>query len=236
MCRRGVYISVVLSRAGSLRGGPAVWVMLMRYAAVTLLIAVLTPSAVRAQILAPSRTAEKVKLSSMLGGAVTFTLPAGWHVSMYINTSQTGAAEIRNTEGLRDKPQARFFLSALPLREKKTVREMSGDTSGSHLRKILGGTVLSEKFDGDDWRTVIWTAVVNGEPHVVLEHFGIVNDKYVYLAAHVPLGSGDVVWMKQVVVDFNAACESLKIDGQGSFENKVSPDIITEQLKVGAKK
>lgn len=179
---------------------------------------------------------QQVKLSSMLGGAVTFTLPAGWHVSMLINSVDGGGAEIRNTEEVRASPQARLFLSARPLREKKTVREVIDDTYGSQLRKIQGGTVLSDKSDGEDWRTVVWTQVTFDKPYLMLEHFGVVNGKFVELTAEVPLGAGDVKWMKQVVEDFNATCESLKIDGKGTFESKVSPDIITEQLKVNARK
>jgi hypothetical protein len=184
----------------------------------------------------PGAAGQEVKLSSMLGGAVTFTLPAGWHVSMLINSLTGGGAEIRNTEKVSASPQARLFLSARPLREKKTVGEMIEDTFGSHLRNIQGGTVLSDTSDGEDWRTVVWTKFENGQPYLMLEHFGVVNDKFADLTVVVPLGLGDVKWMKQAVEDFNAACESLKIDGKGTFESKVSPDVITEQLKVNARK
>jgi hypothetical protein len=205
--------------------------MLMRYAAVTFLIAVLTAAAARAQTLVP---AQEVKLSSMLAGAVTFTLPEGWHVSMYINTATNGSAEIINTKKVSDKPQARLFLSARFLPEEKTIGDMRAECFGSKLRKTLGGTLLSDEADGEDWRTVVWTADVHGKPHLMLEHFGVVGRKYVDLTAEVPLGSGDIAWMKQAVADFNAACESLKIDGRGSFEGKVSPDIITGLLKARA--
>ena len=188
--------------------------------------------------LAPARAGQSrnVPLSSMLAGAVTYTLPAGWHVSMYINTSTNGGAEIRNTEKVSDMPQARLFLSARFVPKEKTVGDMIDDAFGSDLRKKNGGVVLSDESDGEDWRTVVWTQVAYGKAYVMLEHFGVVNGKFVDLTAEVPLGAGDVKWMKQVVTDFNAACESLKIDGKGSFESKVSPDIITEQLKVNAKK
>src|SRR5215212_5930530 len=78
MCRRGVYISVVLSQTGSLRGRPAARVVLMRYAAVTLLIAVLTASAVRAQSPAPAWTGQGRDPLYIQGGAVTYTLPEVW--------------------------------------------------------------------------------------------------------------------------------------------------------------
>ena len=186
--------------------------------------------------LAPTRAGQSVPpRSSMLDGAVTYTLPAGWHVSMYMNRSTHGSAEIRHAEG---GPQARLFLSARFVPEGKTVVNVGDDTFGSTLRKVNGGTVLSDKSDGEGWRTVVWTQVqaTRGRPDLLLEHYGVVNRKFVDLTASVLLDSGDVKWMKQVVEDFNAMCESLKIDGQGSFESKVNPDIITEQLKVGAKK
>ena len=208
----------------------------MRYAAVALLIAALTTPAVRAQSPARAPTALEVKLSSMLAGAVTFTLPAGWHVSMYINTATNGSAEIINTEKVGDKPQARLFLSARFVPEGKTVVDVSGDTYGTKLRKVLGGTVLSDRADGQDWRTVIWTADVHREPHLMLEHFGVVDNTYASATVVMPLGLGDVGRMKKVFEDFNAVCESLKVNGRGNFENRVSPDIIKEQLKVNARK
>jgi hypothetical protein len=187
--------------------------------------------------LAPVRAGQSVPpLSSMLNGAVTYTLPEGWHISMYINTYRSGSAEIRNTKELRAKSQARLFLSAMPLPEKKTVGETSGDNYGSDMRKVMEGTVLSDKADSEEWRTVVSTLVQHGEPYLMLEHFGVVDDKYVSATVVMPLGSGDVEWMKKVVTDFNAVCESIKVNGRGSFENRVSPDIITEQLKAGAKK
>jgi hypothetical protein len=207
--------------------------MLMRYAAVTLLLVVLTASAVRAQSPAPARAGENVPpVSSMLDGAVTYTLPAGWRISMYMNRSTHGSAEIHHTE---KGPPSGLFLSAHFVPEEKTVDNVGDDTFGNSLRKVNGGTVLSDKSDGEGWRTVVWTQVTRGQPNLWLEHFGVVNRKFVDLTASLSLDSGDVKGMKQVVEDFNAVCESLKIDGQGSFENKVSSDIITEQLKVGAK-
>lgn len=227
---------VAFSQGSFLRGRTAARVMLMRYAAATLLIALLTASAVRAQTPAQTRAAEEKKISPMLSGAVTFTLPEGWHVAMYSNSIRGGAAQIHNPEDSMNRPQARLFISAYPLREKKTVGEMGNDNYGSIMRKEEGGTVLSARADGEDWRTVISRNVLRGEPRLMLEHFGVVNDKYVNVTVFVPLGSGDVAWMKQMVADFNALCESLKVDGKGSFENKVSPDIVTEQLKAGAKR
>ena len=194
-------------------------------------------SAACALSLAPARAGQSVPpVSSMLDGAVTYTLPEGWRVSMYMNRSTHGSAEIRNPEKVKELAWARFFLSARFVPEEKTVADLGDDAFVSVLRKINRGTVLSDKSDGEGWRTVVSTQVANGQSSLLLGHFGVVNRKFVDLTAVVPLSSGDVKWMKQMVADFNAACESLKIDGQGSFESKVSTDIITEQLKVNAKK
>lgn len=174
--------------------------------------------------------------SSMLDGAVTYTLPAGWHISMYMNRSTHGSAEIRNTKKVMEQSRARFFLSAHFVAEGKTVVDVGADASWGVLRKTNGSAVLSDKSDGKDWRTVVTTRAANGQRSLVLERFGVINRKFVGLTAVVPLDSGDVELMKQIVADFNAACESLKIDGQGGCDNKVGPDIITEQLKAGAKR
>jgi hypothetical protein len=194
-------------------------------------------SAACALSLAPSRAGQRVPpVSSMLAGAVTYTLPAGWHISMYINTPMLAAAQITHAEKVSGQPQGPLYMSARIVPKEKTVGDMIDDTFGSDLRKKNGGTVLSDESDGEDWRTVVWTEVQFGKTYVLLEHFGVVNGKFADLTASVALDSGEVKWMKQAVTDFNAMCESLKIDGKGSFETKVSPDIITEQLRVGAKK
>jgi hypothetical protein len=183
--------------------------------------------------LVPARAGQRVPpVSSMLAGAVTYTLPAGWQISMYINTPGVGGAQITHTEKASGQPQGPLYMSARLVPKEKVVGDMINDTFGSDLRKKNGGTVLSDESDGEDWRTVVWTEVQSGKTYLLLEHFGVVNGKFAGLTASVSLDSGDVKWMKQAVTDFNAMCESLKIDGKGSFEKKISPDIITEQLKV----
>lgn len=194
-------------------------------------------SAACALWLVPARAGEEVPpLSSMLSGAVTYTLPEGWHIVMYINTIWNGAAEVHNTEDSMARLQALLFLKAGLLHEKKTVGEMAGYSHGSYMRKLMAGTVLSDKADSEEWRTVVSTLVQNGKPYLMLEHLGVVDNKYAEVTVSVPLDSGDDEGMKKVVADFNAVCESLKVNGRGNFENRVSPDIIKEQLKVNAKK
>lgn len=187
--------------------------------------------------LAPARAGEEVPpVSSMLVGAVTYTLPEGWHIIMYINTPWNGAAQISTTKDPAARSPALAFLTADALPAKKTVGEMGADNYGSHMRKLVAGTVLSDKADSEEWRTVVSTLVENDGPHLLLEHFGVVDNKYAEVMVNMSLGSGDVEGLKKAVADFNAVCESLKVNGRGNFENRVSPDIIKEQLKVNARK
>lgn len=190
--------------------------------------------------LAPARAGQSgppPPVSSMLDGAVTYTLPASWHISMWMNRSTHGAAQIHDTGDAKTRSMG-SFLSAYFVPEGKTVVDMGSANFGSFLRKTNGGTVLSDKSDGEGWRTVIWTQVQAtrpGQPELLIEHFGIVNRKFVDLTMSVTLGTGDVEGMKKAVADFNAVCKSLKIDGRGECKS-VSPDIITKQLKVSTKK
>jgi hypothetical protein len=131
-----------------------------------------------------------------------------------------------------------LFLSAHFVPEEKTVVDMSDANFGSFLRKTNGGTVLSDKSDGEGWRTVVWTQVqvTRGQPELLLEHFGVVNRKFVDLTMSVSLGTGDVERMKKAVADFNAMCKSLKIDGKNQLDSKLDADKILELLRAGKKK
>src|SRR5215213_4705291 len=63
--------------------------------------------------LAPARAGQRVPpVSSMLVGAVTYTLPAGWHIAMYSNTPMLGAAQITHTEKASGQPQGPLYMSA----------------------------------------------------------------------------------------------------------------------------
>ena len=154
-------------------------------------------AAVCALSLAPARAGEEVPpVSSMLDGAVTYTLPEGWHIIMYINTFWSGSAQVHNPKAV---PQAQLFLGAYRLREKKTVGEMGSDNYGSHMRKEMAGAVLSDRADSEEWRTVVSTLVQRGKTRLMLEHFGVVNDKYVGVTVITSLGPGEDESMKKAV-------------------------------------
>src|ERR1044072_9344983 len=154
-------------------------------------------SAACALLLAPARAGQSVPPgSSMLDGAETYTRPEGWRsviytlpedwpLVMYINSKRSGAAELHNTEDSKGAPQARLFLTADPLPEKKTGGEMGGDNPVSHMRKVMEGTVLSNKADSEEWRTVVSTLVQSGKPYLMLEHFGVVDNIYAGVKASI---------------------------------------------------
>src|ERR1044071_7846521 len=102
--------------------------------------------------LAPARAGQSgppPPVSSMLDGAVTYTLPAGWHISMWMNRSTHGAAQIHYKGDGKTPSAGALFLSAYLFHEEKTAVDMSAANFGSSLRKTNGGTVLSDKSDGE---------------------------------------------------------------------------------------
>lgn len=61
-----------------------------------------------------------------------------------------------------------------------------------------------------------------GLPYLMLDRFGLANHVAVEFVVGFPLFEhGDTKWVEKVVADFNATCESLKIDGTNSTEAKV---------------
>src|SRR5215211_9123895 len=110
--------------------------MLMRYAAVTLLIAVLTPSAVRAQSPAPARAGQEVKVSSLLGGAVTFTTPEAWQNPSHQGTDVVGLLQMTalypveegDEPGEARKVVARIWLSASIENDMRSLKERSDES------------------------------------------------------------------------------------------------------------
>jgi hypothetical protein len=84
--------------------------------------------------------------------------------------------------------------------------------------------VLNDIPDGKQWRTIVWTAQ-NGVPYLSLNRFGCSNGVAVEVLVAFPLlENGDQKWTEKAVNDFNALCESLKIDGKNTTEAKVQMD------------
>lgn len=100
----------------------------------------------------------------------------------------------------------------------------------------LNFVILSDVFHGDNWRTLVLKGAAHGEPHVSLVRSGLVGKQYVSLSVRLQTGGSDPEPLRQAVADFNAACESLKIDGRNQLDTKLSADRMLELLGAGAKK
>lgn len=219
----------------------------MRYAAVTLLLAVLTASAVRAQSPAQDRAGGERNPLYIQGGEVTYTLPEAWDypslrgkgvvghmsvVGLLQRTIHYPAGE-GEEPGEGRKVVAQITLSAiLNEPDPKSLREMSDP--GPPLPPDF--VVLSDAFHGGNWRTLASKGTVRGEPYVGLRRYGLVGKQFVSLSVRLQTDGRDPEPLRQAVADFNAMCESLKIDGKNQLDTKLSADRLLELLGAGAKK
>jgi hypothetical protein len=197
--------------------------MLKRIAYGLCLALLLSTAAARAQDERPTST---------LGGTVTFRLPERWVVGPYVSSSERGTvqATIPYAAAERAGRKAEVVLTARVVASNVTVRHESDGVSKNGYE---GLAVLSDTFDGENWRTLVWTFRTAETSYLVLHRFGVETGKAVELRAALPLvGGGDQKLIEQAVADFNSACESLKIAGRNTFEHKVTLDKIAGQLKV----
>jgi hypothetical protein len=222
----------------------------MRYAAVTLLLAVLTPFAVRAQSPDPTQT-ERVKPLYIQGGTVTFTLPESWHCLPSQPMSRFGLlqltviypveegkeptvlypAEKMEESGEERKLVARLTLSATT-QEYKSLKEMWD----SRPPRPLDFVILSDVFHGDNWRTLATKWISHGVPRVGLSCTGLVDKQYAGLSFLLETDGRDSGPLRRAVADFNAMCESLKINGKNQLDTKLNADKLLELLGADAKK
>ena len=192
-------------------------------------------------LLAPAHASgQRDRLSSFLKGTVTFTLPDGWPVYMYMDTDTQGALELRDfyREPPEGKLRAQAFLSASPEPEYNTLKESREAYERSHpdlKRYRTGDAVLSDTYDGVNWHTGASTADVSGTRYLTLARSGLINHKRVGLSVSFPLEGVSPETLRRVVADFNAMCESMKIEGQNKFESKLSADKILEGLETDKK-
>jgi hypothetical protein len=227
----------------------------MRYAAVTFLLVVLTPFAVRAQSPDPAQTEERKPLP-IKGGTVTYTLPESWHrlpneFASVVGLGTAGLlqltllypveegkeptvlypAEKVEESGEERKVVARITLSATT-QEYRSLKEMWN----SRPPRPLDFVILSDVFHGDNWRTLVTKGIYYGEPYVSLSCAGLVNKQYTGLDVMLYTDGRDPEPFRRAVADFNAVCESLKIDGKNQLDTKLNADKILELLAAGAKK
>lgn len=177
---------------------------------------------------AAARAQGEEKPDSLLEGRVTFALPAEWGVRNYRSTMTQANARL-DVPTLNQKAAPPVAtLSAQAVGRGIGVRQFS---DGVHKNRHEGLTILSDTFDGDDWRTVAWTAR-SAAPYLALQRFGVAGGVAVELTLvfHLPEG-GDLKAAEKVVAHFNALCESLKVDGQNRFTNRVELARFADKLK-----
>jgi hypothetical protein len=182
-------------------------------------------------ILCASMAASQEMPASFLDGAVTIKFPDEWGSMNYVNSPGRSRASLNIPYPAAQelKQTALVMFTASVVSDKVTVKDQS---DGVYKNKYEGLAVLSDTFDGENWRTMVWT-LKSGVPFLMLDRFGVVGSKSVELQAALPIiENGDPKWLERAVADFNAACESLKIDGKNKFEKKVELEKIMEQLKV----
>ncbi|MDQ3803994.1 MAG: hypothetical protein M3416_09220 [Acidobacteriota bacterium] len=173
------------------------------------------------------------RLSSLLGGRVTFTLPQSWVLQSHVDTKTSGRAQIAIPNPPADKsPQrANAILTAKVVPANVNVRQ---ESDGVYHNLYEGLAVLSDTFDGDDWRTMVWT-VKDVVPHVVLNRFGLVNRVSVELVVVFPSENNDPKWVEKTLADFNAMSASLKIDGQNRFNSQLKTENLSKPQKANPK-
>lgn len=197
--------------------------------------------------LAPARAGQETRLSAMLGGAVTFTLPEAWQHPSYQGHSLTGLLQMKalypagesDESGEEKKVGAIITMSAFADDDTKTLK-VRGDesyTDANHQPPPDTDSVkLSDAFHGSSWRTIVWKGTVRGEPRVSFVRLGLVGKKYVGLSVILLTDGSDPEPLRRAVADFNAMCESLKIDGKNQLDTKLDADKLLELLRAGKKK
>jgi hypothetical protein len=207
----------------------------MRYAAVTLLLVLLNAAAVRAQSPAPDPAqAEEARrlYEHVRGGHVTFTLPESW--STIRDQSMNAAGLFQKTVNYpveEGNVVARITLSTIK-QEYRSLKEMWD----SRPQRPLDYVTLSDFWHGANWNTLVTKGVSHGVPHVSLSCSGLVDKQYAGLSVSLETDGRDPKLPKQAVEDFNAVCESLKINGKNQLDTKLDADKLLELLGADAKK
>jgi hypothetical protein len=200
--------------------------------------------------LAPARAGQEavqgVKLSEMLGGAVTFTPPEAWRTPSYQGTSIVGLlqttalypVEEGQEPGEERNVVAVIVMSAFVENEERFWKQRS-DTfhqpSGPRP-EYPDLVVLSDTFHGDNWRTLALKGTRHDRPYLALKRFGMVGKKFVFLSVTLPADVDEPKPLKRAIADFNAICESLKMDGKNQLDTKLNADKILKLLGAGEKK
>ena len=191
------------------------------------LLTLLSAAAARAQ------EQPKERLSSLLSGRVTFTLPESWVLESHVDTKTSGRAQLTvpNPAGDKSARRANAILTAKVVPAGVGVRQ---ESDGVYHNLYEGLAVLSDTFDGDDWRTMVWT-VKDVVPHVVLNRFGVAGRVSVELVVVFPTENNDPKLVEKTLADFNAMTASLKIDGRNKFDRPVKAENLSMPKQVNQK-
>jgi len=173
------------------------------------------------------------RLSSLLDGRVTFTLPPSWDLQSHVNTPASGRAQfgVPSPAGDKSRP-AKAILTAKVVPAGVNVRS---ESDGVYQNLYEGLAVLSDTFDGDDWRTMVWTVKDKGAAQLVLNRFGLAGRVSVELVVVFPSEKNDPKLVEQTLADFNAMTESLRIDGRNRFDRPVRTENLSKPKQVNQK-
>jgi len=162
--------------------------------------------------------------TSFLEKRVTFTIPSHWKIQSQEDSKTSGRTQIfipyELTDNTPHSANAAIIANIVP--GNVTVKDI-GDRIAKQPFPSLA--IVNDIPDGPNWRTIVWTAKTEGLPYLMLNRFGLVNNIAVEFIVGFPLfEKPDVKWLEKVVADFNATCESLKIDGSNSTTVKILLD------------
>jgi hypothetical protein len=163
--------------------------------------------------------------SSLLENRVTFSAPSAWSVKRHTSTGSSGRAELDIPTLNPDLRLPIATISASVTAPETTVKHLSESV---YKNKYEGLAILSDSFDGQHWRTIVWTA--KGEKqYLALQRFGVVNrvSVEVFIVCYLP-AQENAAQLTKLLENFNAFCESLKIDGKNEFTNKLTLEKIAK--------
>ena len=155
---------------------------------------------------------------------MTFTLPSYWKIQRQEDSKTLARTQILIPYALTDNTphSANAALIANMVPKNVTVKDV-GDRIGK--QQFPGLAIVNDIPDGKQWRTIVWTGKAEGLSYLMFSRFGVVNNVAVEFTLGFPLFENpDVKWVEKVVADFNATCETLKIDGANSTGAKVYLD------------
>lgn len=162
--------------------------------------------------------------TSLIEKRVTFAIPDNWEIQKQEDAKTMGRTQILipypATDDTLHSANAAIIANTVPA--EVTIKQIGDRVYGV---KHPGFAIVNDIPDGNNWRTIVWTAKTEGVPYVMLDRFGLVNRIAVEFMVGFPLmENGDPKWVEKVVNDFNATCLSLKIDGTNSDKAKIYLD------------